>query len=579
MGTGGAEIGNQNTPVGSSLLETFSTGRSSGGAGPRAKSATRWIPPRALVVVATVLLLVVLDSALNAGEIRRGVRVGTVELGGKTLPQARQALEDEAVGLLEGVEVYGPRGVSFTAREMGVRVDAVATAERAYAIGRESVLWGFGDRLDALLGGTPVAPEVGYDPREVREELETLAAPLQEVKAREAEVRVTGGGVEVSEAREGRTVDITATVANVVAAIEAGRGEAEVVVREEEPAISTAEARGAGEVAEKALAGPVTFASGDDEWVVSPAELGEAVRVSPEGGRPRVSFDPDELRNVVEGAYAALTVEPVEAGFVVEDGEVSVREGRAGRRVEEGRLLAALEDGLLKGEGGVRRFELPVVTAQPELTAEEASDARPTTLLGRYRTDYTTYDDGPGRVANLEIASRAVDETVLAPGEIFSFNELAEPLDYYATSVIVNGQVDTADGGGLCQVASTLYMAANYAGLEVVERHPHYAELPYIRPGFDATVWFGDLDMRFENNTGSHLLLREWVDAEGYVNAEIWGRPSGKKVEMNSQLVSTSLDYEGNPVTEWVTYKRVERNGKVVYDGVVHRDTYGYLKP
>ena len=566
-------------PAGNNLLETFSTGRSRSDVGPKATRGTaRRVPRRALFVVAAALLLVVLDSAVNAGEIRRGVWVGNVDVGGKTPPQARQALEDEAAGLLEDVVISGPLGASFTAGEMGVGIDAAATAERAYAVGREGVLSGLVDRMDASWGGTPVAPEVGYDPRDVREKLETLAAPLQE-EAREAEVRVSGGQIEVVEAREGRTVDVPATIANVVGAVEAGRGEAEAVVRRDEPVISTAEAREAGEIAESALSGPVTFASGDDEWAVSPADLGEAMEISPEGGRLRVSFDPDGLREGLEGAYAALTVEPVEAGYVVEDGEVAVREGRAGRRVEEGRLLAALEDGLLDGRGGIRRFEMPVVTAQPELTAEEANDAKPTTLLGRYRTNYMTYDDGPGRVANLEIASRAVDETVLAPGEIFSFNELAEPLDYYATSVIINGQVDTADGGGLCQVASTLYMAANYAGLKVVERHPHYAELSYIRPGFDATVWFGDLDMRFENSSGSHLLLREWVDEEGYVNAEIWGRPSGRKVEMNSQLVSTSLDDEGNPVTEWVTYKKVEKDGNVVYDGPIHRDTYGYLKP
>ena len=566
-------------PAGDSLLETFSTGRSRSDARPKATRGTaRRAPRRALFVVAAAFILVVLDSAVNAGEIRRGVRVGTVELGGKTLPEARQALEDEAAGLLEGVRISGPQGVSFTAEEMGVGLDAAATAERAYAVGREGALSGLVDRVDASWGGTPVAPEVGYDQRDVEEKLETLAAPLLE-EAREAEVRVSGGQVEVVEAREGRAVDVPATVANVVGAVEAGGWEAEAVVRRDEPVISTAEAREAGEIAENALSGPVAFAFGDNVWAMSSAELGEAMEVSPEGGRLRVSFDPDGLRTGLQDAYAALTVEPVEAGYAVEDGEVSVREGRAGRRVEEDKLLAALEDGLLEGRGGARRYELPVVTAQPELTAEEANDAKPTTLLGRYRTNYMTYDDGPGRVANLEIASRAVDETVLAPGEVFSFNELAEPLDYYATSVIINGQVDTADGGGLCQVASTLYMAANYAGLKVVERHPHYAELPYIRPGFDATVWFGDLDMRFENNSGSHLLLREWVDEEGYVNAEIWGRPSGKKVEMNSQLVSTSLDYEGNPVTEWVTRKKVEKEGETVYDGPIHRDTYGYLKP
>ena len=69
------------------------------------------------------------------------------------------------------------------------------------------------------------------------------------------------------------------------------------------------------------------------------------------------------------------------------------------------------------------------------------------------------------------------------------------------------------------------------------------------------------------------------MDEAGYVNAEIWGRPTGKEVEMASQLVSTSTDVEGNPVTEWVTYRRVTKDGEVVSDGPLHTDTYGYLKP
>jgi vancomycin resistance protein YoaR len=190
-----------------------------------------------------------------------------------------------------------------------------------------------------------------------------------------------------------------------------------------------------------------------------------------------------------------------------------------------------------------------------------------------------TYEDSPGRVDNLRMASDAVSGTMLGPGEVFSFNELAEPLDYFETKVIVNGRVDYADGGGLCQVASTLYMAGNYAGLRTVERHPHYSELPYIRPGFDATVWFGSLDLKLKNNTDSHVLFLEWVDENGYVNAEVWGRPTGKQVEMNSEMVSSSTDAEGNPVTQWATYRKVTKNGQVASNGQISTDTYGYLKP
>ena len=157
----------------------------------------------------------------------------------------------------------------------------------------------------------------------------------------------------------------------------------------------------------------------------------------------------------------------------------------------------------------------------------------------------------------------------MAAGEVFSFNELAAPLDYNETKVIVGGKIDKADGGGLCQVASTLYMAANYAGLDVVERHPHYAELPYIRPGFDATVWFGSLDMKFENTTSGYVLLKERVGEDGYLYTEIYGRPTGSDVTMSSERVSASPDS-----TSWVTRQTFEQAGKALFDGVLHRDNY-----
>jgi len=140
--------------------------------------------------------------------------------------------------------------------------------------------------------------------------------------------------------------------------------------------------------------------------------------------------------------------------------------------------------------------------------------------------------------------------------------------------------VDTAEGGGLCQVSSTLYMAASLAGLDVIERSPHYAELPYIRPGFDATVWFGAIDMKFKNTNDSYVLVREWVDpSTGWVYAQIWGQPNGTDVQMSSEKVGEWKDEEGNPVTQWVTYQKVTKNGRVVFDDVLHTDTYQYLKP
>ncbi len=285
-----------------------------------------------------------------------------------------------------------------------------------------------------------------------------------------------------------------------------------------------------------------------------------------------VHYDRQRLRDGLSEVLAALTVEPVEADFEVNGSEVWVKPSRTGQHVDEHKLLGDIEAGLpeVKGE-----YEVPIITDEPKLTTEEAENLKPTTLLGRYRTDYReTSDKSEERLENLRIASKAIDGTLLPPGEVFSLTEKTSSEDYNKTKVIYEGKEDKADGGGLCQVSSTLYMAANYAGLEIVERHPHYAQLPYIRPGFDATVWFGDwrsqpLDMKFKNDTDGYLLIREYVAEDGFIYAEIWGQPTGEEVEMDSKPTYLGPDY-----SKWTTYKKVKEDGEVVFDDVFHKDVY-----
>ncbi|MDP9478222.1 MAG: VanW family protein [Actinomycetota bacterium] len=211
---------------------------------------------------------------------------------------------------------------------------------------------------------------------------------------------------------------------------------------------------------------------------------------------------------------------------------------------------------------------------------KEAGGSEKMEVLGEYETDFL-WDSNPNRKYNMKLAAGAVDDTVLEPGEVFSFNDLTSGLDYEAAKTFSDGGVGYASGGGLCQVSSTLYMAAQYAGLEIAERNPHYAVLPYIRPGFDATVWFGgdgipELDMRFKNTTGGDLLVREWVDEKGFLRAQILGEePTGLEVEMRSEKV---FEDPARGI-KWATYKKVTKGNEVLFDGLLHQDVYSYNPP
>ncbi len=521
-----------------------------------------------IVICAVLAVLVAADYGMNQGRIYRGVEVGGVDLSGKTPEEAHALVEERSNDALQEIRFTGEAGeFTLTAGEMGLDFDAAGTVDRAYAVGREgSVLKRLGDRIEATWTTVRVSPVVDYDREVTRAKIENLAKRVNQ-EPQDAYVAVRGPQAEAVESREGYVVDVEATSANVDGALESMSGEAEIVGETRTPGVLTPAAQAAAERAQTAMSGPVTLGSGGKQWKLPPEETGQTLSFTPQGGEIRVGLDRERLRESLSDMYDDLNVEPVEAGFELNGDNVSVTQSRTGKEIEEEKLFGSLESGLFEG---IREYEVPVITAEPQLATEEAEALKPTNLIGSYRTDYRmTSDQSEDRVENLKIASNAISGRFLAPGEIFSVNEVVAPLDYNKTKVIIEGKEEKADGGGLCQVSSTLYMAANYAGLEIVERHPHYAQLPYIRPGMDATVWFGALDMKFKNTTDGYILIRETVREDGYIYAEIWGQPTGKKVEMDSEP-----EYLGPDYSKWITYKKVTEDGEVVQDGELHTDVY-----
>ena len=117
-----------------------------------------------------------------------------------------------------------------------------------------------------------------------------------------------------------------------------------------------------------------------------------------------------------------------------------------------------------------------------------------------------------GRITNISIASTDLNNCQVAPGEVLSVNEILHDTTQdmrYAEAPAFNGDGSSMErGGGICQVVSTLYMAAIQAGLEIVERHPHSIAVDYISMGLDATVSYGTYDLKLKNNYDRTVFLQ-----------------------------------------------------------------------
>jgi vancomycin resistance protein YoaR len=538
----------------------------SGGTGGR-RSKRRGFAGPIIIACALVAVLVAADFWLNSGKVHRGVEVGNVSLGGMEPAEARQVVRERALGPLQDIELTGPDRFSRSAEELGMNFHVDATVDKAYAVGREGNLAErLGERLRAAFPGITIDPNIDYRSERVRAEVEEIAGQV-DTPPRDATVEVVGSEVEIGESREGYRLNVDRTMASVDEAIDGMTGEAKLRGEVLGPQITTAEAETAAEKAQSAVAQQLVFEHENNNWTVSPADVGSSLDIAPSDGKISVSLNRDRMSDRLAAVYSDLTIKPKNASYDFDDsGNVVVIPGREGRSIEWENLLDSVENNIFEGK---REYQVNTVVEEPKYTTAGLEAKKPTELLGSYKTNYTaTTDQGAERAENLEIASNAVNGTFVAPGETFSMVEHVQHADYNKAHVIVDSAEEVAEGGGLCQVTSTLYNAVLYAGLPVIERHPHDSQLPYIRPGMDATLWYGDktttaddTDMKFKNNTEGYVLIQEFVSNDGYMYANVYGVPNNIEVEMTSEEVWMTED-----ASEWVTYYTRSENGEVVYE-------------
>ena len=125
-------------------------------------------------------------------------------------------------------------------------------------------------------------------------------------------------------------------------------------------------------------------------------------------------------------------------------------------------------------------------------------------------------DNGENRVSNIMLSISVISGTKLSFGEEFSFNKItgrkSEGRGYKYAPVLIDGEKSYGLGGGVCQVSSTIYIAAKNAGLEITERHNHSESVAYAPKGMDAAVVYGVKDMKFKNNLGDDIYIYVWVE-------------------------------------------------------------------
>ncbi len=422
----------------------------------------------------------------------------------------------------------------------------LATAESSWTVARAD--------LKRVVRVDPGSGGIVVDRTPVQHLVEGIAAGIDHPSV-DAGITVNAeGALAVVPGTDAASVDVSTTVDNIVRALSTGEHEVEITVARQSPSIIDAEAVAAVVDGESLVRGGMGL-----EWNGGEARLGRGDLVSalvvttqPGDNRPfRFDLDPAVLGDVLSSVQEEIDRPAVDARFRLVDGVVTLdADAKEGRALDLDQAVDQVWAAVLAGKPSV---DLPVDPVKPRFTAADRSEIQLPDVLADASTSYATSSDP--RRQNVERAAALEDGWLVPPGGIFSYVENVGRID--GTNGFVTGfgivaeeggGVTTAPviGGGICQVSTTIFQAAFWAGMPIVERYQHpywltsYGVAPRGMKGLDAMVNVEEdwaLDMKFQNGTDDWIAVVLTADGED-LTAKILGTDPDWTVQVDGPEIS-----------------------------------------
>jgi vancomycin resistance protein YoaR len=541
------------------------------------------------LIVALVATIFIADVVGNFGKIHSGVTMQGIDVGGLTREEAAARIDQElgavtsngsvalfaneqaaAAGINDSTVEVAPEGAEYdqsvenaestswliSSTTVGAFFDAQALAEKAYAVGRDADF--FPGRFKASFGGG-VALEAALDYEQVRlEGIKTLLTKAIGQDMVNAGVHYSEEAFVATEGSEGLAVDHNAFVALLNKAFFGTQRTVVVPMATVYPEITYDEAVNMAALVQERTAHNVDLVyEGSGSWTVDSQSLGLWVVVSTEGSGEEAKLVPwVDVEKLEEGMQWIIGdqdpgIKPQNARFELVGDKIEIVPGEKGTGIDYKKVSTDLYGILFSPEGASkeRKINLSVSDLEPEFTTAMAQEMNIKDKLASYTTEYTIASDN--KVTNIHLASDLLNYSLIEPGGVWSFHDTAGECNAergfkQATSIVEGEYVDEI-GGGICQVATTVFNAAFESGLPIMERANHAFYLIAYPAGRDAAVSWRWLDLKFQNDTNGHVLM-----TMSYTNTSLtctlWGTDPGYRVEVEDTGFTDRTDFKSKEV-------------------------------
>jgi vancomycin resistance protein YoaR len=466
-----------------------------------------------ILVICLFLLSFFLFTAYNIfnTNIISGVHIKGIDVSNMSTSDAKYKLDNYLKAKLpeEITLVHGDYKANISISQINAYFDTKNAVNSAYNVGRQGNIFENNIYiLSNMFGYSNIEPAIKLDKTQLSKNLEEISANLPD-KVTESSYYIEGSQLIITSGKDGNVVDTNATI-NVI---------------------------------KEALS--------DFSAIDKPIEI--IVK----------SQSPQEIN--VEKIHEEIYKEPVDAYYTKEPFTVYPSENGVDFKVsmEEAKAIVSGE----KAE----EYTIPLNITTPNVTTNMIGTEAFPDMLSSFSTRYT---GSANRTTNLILAANKINGTVLMPGETFSYNKTVGArtiaAGYREAPIYVSGKVVDGVGGGICQIATTLYNAVVYSNLEIVQRTNHQFVPSYAPASRDATVVYGAIDFQFKNNRTYPIKIVCSV-AGGIANFQIFGLRQDDDCEVEISAYQT-----GTTATAIYSeaYKILKKDGAVVSKELLSKDVY-----
>jgi vancomycin resistance protein YoaR len=519
-----------------------------------------------LLVVGLITLFLFFKSTEQT--FYQGIYIDDIAVGGLTKEEAAALLSEQDADTHSTISIStDTSSISSSSAELGIHKNHTASINEAFEVGRS------GFPLSRLVTIVQLSFEPQHfastftaDVNQVTEMLQQLALKvtiLGENPSADLELRGVPSSLVINKGKYGLSLQQEQTKQHLLNQLQTSTSlESRVVLTATTAStaaeLSEAQVIEAEQRATKFIGKKATFTADDISLSLNDQEL-IALLAFPEGTnnsitetvarwQEKVNREPQEPTFEYDSQTLAVTTFiPPKDGLTLNKEKAVEQIAAAIQSIENAAAFATTEEPAKDSY----EFELPVSSKSPKKPLSTSNDLGITELIGFGDSEYD--HSIPSRIHNVSLATSRVTNTIVKPGEEFSFNktigEISRQTGYQPAYVISGGKTILGDGGGVCQVSTTVFRSVLDAGLKVSKRLQHSYRVSYYelnqKPGIDATVYSGEVDFRFVNDTDHHILVHaEAFPDDLYMKVELYGTSDGRQTEITDHEV---WDYRAPP--------------------------------